>query len=338
MAFTIRDGQTRWGMTRDRDGYREYTITHLVETDDPTEGPYLALRTPGLPQPGDIWNFDNDQDLLAYCLPDAKVTEGIDDNEPNRFFRIEQIFSTKPQGKCYLSYGTGDTNPADNPLLEIPKIKIIFSKYQKEALYDRFGLRIKNSAFEQIRGPQVEFDDDRIGVSIQYNVGSLELDLLALCMNTLNESTMWGFPARTVKLSNISVEEKLDSSCSRFYTRTLEFDIEEEGFDRDLVDEGTKVLRGKWAEDSNSWVLLPVWRDAFDVPQMPNASDPTHYDRFTDRNGNLCRLILNGAGLPAGVTIGTGTGETEVGTIRVEKYHENDLLLLLGLPADLENP
>jgi hypothetical protein len=61
-------------------------------------------------------------------------------------------------------------------------------------------------------------------------------------------------------------------------------------------------------------------------------------------NGNVCRVILNGYGLPATVTVIPGTAtstapgpiaeQTYPGNIRVERYGESDMLLL-GVPTVL---
>lgn len=73
----------------------------------------------------------------------------------------------------------------------------------------------------------------------------------------------------------------------------------------------------------------------------PDPNNPSHFIRFQDVNGNVARVILNGAGLPATVpvTTGTGTGTSNStvyapGTITIEKYGESDFLLL-GVPVVL---
>jgi hypothetical protein len=331
-------GLQKWSMTRDAEGNREYKAAWLIECDT-TDGPANALRAPGLPLPGSAWNFFGDSDLWAYCRQDATVTPLLE-KDKNKQFVVEQTFSTKPTKKC------GD-NQVEDPLLEPQKVSGTYKTYQVEATFDRRGERVVNSAWEQFRGPQVEFDEARATVKIDQNVANLQLDLLAELKNTVNALPLWGLPARCIKFLPASWEKKYHGQCQVYYTRSLEFDVlvnrDPEtgelvsGFDRDILDEGTKVLHGKWANSvgtatgATAWVLLNI------DGAPPDEDNPQHFDRFTDRQGNTCRVILNGFGLPAGVTVGTGTGTFNAGDpgfVNIEYYHESNFLLL-GIPTVL---
>lgn len=103
------------------------------------------------------------------------------------------------------------------------------------------------------------------------------------------------------------------------------------GWDRDLLDEGTKVLNGYWHRDG-TWHDMAV--DEFgDIPADP--SDPSHFIVYRDRNGNPTRVILNGHGVPIDVGHHTsGTADDYPGNIHVEKYPQDDLTLL-GIPLVL---
>ena len=295
MATSLINGQRTWKLKRDSEGYREYTIRFLVECDDPLDGPFKALNTPGLPLPGTPWLIDNDVDYWAWCRPDAEVNPVVED-EPNRFFTIDMVFSNKPPDR---NNQRCQEQSIEDPLLEPQKVSGSFVKYTEEATRDRFGFPIVNSAWEQMRGAQVEFDQNRPNVKIVQNVATLGLALFASMVDTVNASPLWGLPARTIKLSNISWERKYYGQCYVYYERTLEFDIRYETFDRYLLDEGTKVLNGYWDGDTGEWVLAPVGTEPPD-PDIPNPNrfNPTHFIRFKDRNGENAKVILNGRGEP----------------------------------------
>jgi hypothetical protein len=136
----------------------------------------------------------------------------------------------------------------------------------------------------------------------------LGYQLPAAMIDTVNDSPLWGFPARTIKLSAAPWEAKYWGSCAVYYQRTLEFDIRfrimEDGtietWDRFLQDEGTKVLYGQWGVVSGAtvWQLL-------NLPGTINTGDsrnPLHFIKVPDLNGNhLGKIPLNGRGMPAGV-------------------------------------
>lgn len=332
----VYSGQVAWSGSRDSDGHREYRITHLVVGDDTpgfADGPANILNTPGLPIPGSLWVIDGDFDILARCKYDATVTPVID-KERNKHWLVEQIFTTKPDDKCYIrsGTGTGTGNPTD-PLAEPPVISGGFVKYTQEATRDRFGFPITNSAFERIRGPLVEFDRSRLTVRIQMNESALDLNIKSAVIDTVNSSTLWGFAARTVKLSNITWEQKFyGSDCQCYFSTTYEFEIDPEGFDREALDEATKVLNGRWNKTTGTWELINIGVFGLGIP--PDPTNPHHFIRLTDINGNPMRGVLNGAGVPA--TDDDTPGTTDPGSITIEYYPESDFLGELAIPSDIE--
>lgn len=303
-APQIIQGQTKWEMSRDSEGHREYRVTHKVLA-NPKDGPANVLQCPGLPVPGSFWSFDNDSDLWATCRWDAKVTPVITD-EPNMVWEVEQTFSSKaPDTKnC-------KTTQVEDPLLEPPKVSGSFVKYTEEAVLDRFGNFITNSAFEQMRGSQVEFDRNRPTIKIEQNVPTayLAYQLPSQMVDTVNNDTLWGFPRRTIKLSSASWERKFQGECSVYYTRTLEFDInihtdqitgeQSSGWDKELADIGHKVLCGHWSDAKDAWIL----DEPFTGAGSPDPQNPRHFIKFKDREGQPGEVVLDGAGKPAGVVV-----------------------------------
>lgn len=301
MATRLREGQREWSMRRDSAGEKTYKIKFIVEG-EATDGPATALATAGLPLPGSSWNFDGDSDEWATCLWDADV-KPLATGEPNTLFEVEFTFSTKaPTGPG----GTKNCKETEvnDPLLEPMKVSGSFTKNKEEAIEDRFGRKITNSAHEQIRGPQVEFDSGRHRVKIEQNVADLQLDLCEAMVEAVNDSSLWGNPSRTVKLSSFTWDKKFYGQCHAYYTRSFEFEIEPGGWDRDILDEGTKVLNGHWEKTGlgtglSNWVLDAIPSYDAGGGDNPDRTNPQHFIRFKDRKGENCRVILDGAGEPA---------------------------------------
>lgn len=305
-------GPQRWSLTQDQDGFREYKIKFRVETDDPLDGPYLAMQTSGLPAFGSFWDFGNDVDPYAYCRLPVVVSPECE-GEPNLWFDLEYTFSNKPDAKRCKDEAVTD------PLLIPQEISGGFTRFQEEAVFDRFGKRIATSSHEPIRGPQNEWDASRPKVTIRQNVVSLEFPLLCQLIDTVNAFPLWGFPPRTVKLSGISFERKFYGACYAYYTRTFEFEMRYrqlntaltgpettgtgsvppsggkttfETFDRVFDDEGANALQGEWNRTTGLWDLTPIGGT------NPDPKNPTHFKRYKDRDGNPIRGRLDGAGKP----------------------------------------
>lgn len=284
----------------DKDGYREYSATFLIESDDKLDGPSAVLATPGLPTTFDTWVFGNDFDSWAYATLERSV-EMVEQESQGLFWTVEIKYSSKGDEKRCKD------QQVDDPLLIPDRISGSSQKYTEEATSDRFGNQIVNSAFEQIRGQQVEFDANRFQITIEQNILDLQLYLMSTIVNSVNDSTLWGMPRRKVKFSDFDFSVKYYGNCYKYYTRKLTFDIDPGGYDRDLLDEGAKALHGQWGTDGH-WQTIKIGG------QDPNPTNPAHYSAFKDRKGQAAKVILNGHGRPYDDSPTIVSGCTQCGT------------------------
>lgn len=326
---------------RDEEGHREYTVTYNIKMTGASWGPAAAMTASGLPTPGSYWNMtrsgvvmggEQDIDVYAWCTDYLRVylAPKTKEGTNSKLWCADLKFSTRGGTRCR-------TTTIQDPLLEPAKISGSFVKYTIEATQDRFGQLLKSSSHEMLKGPLVEFDANRPTVRIEQNVGDLQLDLLSQMVDHVNDATLWGLGERKIKLSNAWWERKLYGVCNFYFTRGFEFDIDFNTFDRYVPDEGTKVLAGDWRDEeggtgtvgSDAWQLRLINGD------IPDKNNPTHFNRFKDRNGENIRALLDGNGLPANTHIIPGTGLASVGTAsgdvymhHVEYYPEANFLLL----------
>ena len=289
MTFRLKTGPRTWSSSQDEEGYVTYTVVNLVETDDAHDGPQQARETPGLYVPGSLYQIGNDSDFYAWCRWNDKITP-LTKNEQTTLYEVEQYFSNKPlppeKNRCQDA-------KIESPLLQPPKISGGFQKYSEEATKDRIGNPLENSSHEMLRGPHVEFDANRNTIKISMNVLSYDLCVLAAAMvDHVNNAPLWGRPPRCVKLSAAPFERLFQGSCSIYYTLNLEFETNAKTFDRDIPDEGSKVLHGHWNLATGQWDL-----DAING-KPPNPLNPAHFDRFKDRKDEACRCPLDGRGKP----------------------------------------
>lgn len=320
-------GPRHVSMTRDEDGHRNYTAVWRVQVPTFLDAAATAIQCPYLPVPGDPYIVGNDVDLYAWWRYTAKVTPiKSSDGNPTLFYDVECNASTKPDPKGESR--CTDTEPQD-PLTEPMKVSGSFVKYTREADINRWGVPIQTSSWEQIRGPQVEFDANRQTVRVEQNVADLEMYLLSRMVDTVNYYPMWGMPPRTIKLSSISWSKQYHGACYVYYNRAFDFDVDPKGFDRDIIDQGTKALNGHWNVTTGGWDLIPI------NGSPPNPYNPAHFTRYKDRRGDYTQVILDGLGkpydptaaprvfrdfgrlptpVPTGLPSGSGSGPTSVTT------------------------
>jgi hypothetical protein len=302
MAFTITGVSVTAG-DQDEDGYRNYHVTFKMVSNDTTgvDGPATAFDCPGLPAVYSLYDMTqfvgfgvDESDLYCWCHWDMTAKPLYNPTEKGIWYEVIQRYSSKPDKRCRQE-------PVEDPILEPPVISGNTSKYTEEATLDRFGNAITNSAWEQIRGPHNEWDHNRVSVKIKTNMATAWLGYILpmQLVDYVNSTPMWGLPPRTVKLSAAPWDLKFNGPCNPYYERTLEFDINPSGWDRDIIDEGTKALGGAgsgWTGTGGAWNALPV--SGYSGSPNPNPQNPTHFTRVTDRNGNIFKVVLDGSGVP----------------------------------------
>lgn len=318
------DGQRTWSVERDSRGYKRYRLVQRIQVDDTpndADGPATVLTYPGLPFPGSIWDFDNDTDADAFCTLERKVTPVIE-NERCEFYDVETFFTSEPSEICLTEYGTSTVH---DPLTEQPVISGGFIKYTELYDLDRFGDPIATRAGEKLRGPGAEFDKSRPTVRITKNYSTLDLPTIASVIDCVNDSTLWGFNERCVKLSDVTWERKFYQGCSCYFAITYEFEVKYDTFDRKILDEGTKALSGKWLPGTDTWQLININGVA------PDPNKASHYNRYQDRFGNMTRVILKADGTPI-------ISPDDANHLPFQVYPEVDFVSALDIPTSLECP
>ena len=401
MAFTLKGGPIKFSGGMDDEGHREYKVTYLVTDDagqssgDKQNGPAAAMKTPGLPAVGATYAYGSgaEFDLYAWRKPGMEVEE-YGSHEPGDFpyqFAVTVTFSTKPRKRDQER--PNNSPEITDPLLEPQKVNGSFLRQTEQGLVDRFGKPIRNSAWEQIQGQANEWDSGLPTVTISQNRALLEFPLVSSLLHSLNASPLWGFPVRSIKLSQFSWEKHYGKLSSVYYTRNFTFEINLKpdtvtrtqfigtvngsptitglfgatdvgrpisgsgipvgavitavtggglsatisanatatsnvsaslapqpggvvgNWDRDIVDQGTKVLRGSWSNaNPPAWVL----------DGSPSPLNPKHFIRFQDPKGNIGSVVLNGQGVPYDPDL----HGANPGMIRVEKYPDGNFLAL----------
>jgi hypothetical protein len=296
-----------WGDgSRDAAGHRNYDL-HVVVQGSRLDGAANVMQTPGLPLPYSQWYVADDIDLWAWCKWEMEIKPRLP-AEPNTVFDVTMHFTTKPPTAFCR------TQQVEDPLLEPPKVSGDSTNYTEEAAVDYYGQPIVTSSWENITGAVCEVEKSRATVVVEMPFATANRALVDALLNTVNESPMWGYPARSVKFSKRSYKKMYQGSCLPYFVYTFTFEIRTSidpdtgltvsDWDKTVPDVGTKVLRGQFDSNGN-WILI---NNADGTP--PDRYNPADFIAYQDRHGNPAKVNLN-LGLPANVVIGAGSDEVQ---------------------------
>ena len=302
-------GPVDWGTSRDREGYREYDLTWLIEVTN-QYSPSLAITDPadisetaGLPTIGSSWSdlsWITGSDAAAWCTPEYEIRPyGVIQGEAPTFYTYKSIYSTRPFKKC------SESN-FQNPLFEPPEISGSWVDKKFYPYVDRDGNWYVTRAGERLEGSITETDDSDWELNISFNSLALPLDLINDLRHHLNISPMWGLPVATIKFSKYSFSRKFYGRCFPYYNNSMGFSI-----------------RPDWNQ------YIPETSEMELVPGG-NPQNPKHWIRRKDVFAeNVPRLQLDTAGLPF------VDPNTQTMSVLTRKPYFLGNLFLLGVPSSL---
>ena len=264
MSVTLYD----WHLDTDEEGYRDYTLIWQVQTAGPSYGPDYALFAPGMPMPGAALNYGATVDPWAFYQ--RKGSARLKNRGSRRdVWLATTIFSTRPIRRC-------QTNRMDDPLLEPHRVRGGADQFIREAIEDKDGDPILNSANERFRGPALQDEDGYPTLEIEQNVAWINLPLLAEYRYSVNNASFWGMPARTIRCKTFTWERVLYGTCYFYFRVTTTFQMNEDTWDLELLDEGDMV--------------------------KIDGTSPPEFRRAKDKFEENVRVLLDGSGnaLPPG--------------------------------------
>lgn len=336
----------------DENGYRTYPISFLVQV-LPGESLAAALTAVGLPLPGSPWFIGLDVDMWVWFRPNGTATIHQErEGDPAIYYLVEMEASNRPGGssKCH-------EQQVEDPLMEPMKWRVNSRSGDKEeATVDRFGDLITTPLGEQIRGRAVEWDELHDTVTIEQNWPLHELEVVSPMKNTVNDLSLWNLPARCIRLAEYHVEPVYWGQCYVYFKRRFVFEvfakkeIDDEGvptgnlisgWDRDILGEGTKVLRGRWDMDEAS-ETFGHYIVAADIDiEDPDSWTADQVIKYQDPYGNQARCIYSDThrGLPVSTTVDWDSGSVYTGDVAYERHTEKLLesdFLQLGIPPILQ--
>lgn len=299
----------REGERSEEDGHRDYQITFLVETTDQLDGPQAVTFASGLPAIGSAWTYGNDSDVGAYCTPYIKIQPSgrQKSDDPVFYWELQYRFTSRPLKNC-------QTSGYDNPILRPDKVSGSFVERQRKVRKDRNGNALLTTSKEEV---EAEVEASFPTVRIEQYWGLLELPTLAQMVGGVNDSSLWGLAARTIKLGNVSWEKNQFGTCFNYYTRSLEFEIDYGTWDRsDIPNKGQKMIRGKWTESGGTY--------SYTVDSGASVSNAFDYIDAVDVRGNSVENYLNtSTGAPS-------SSETFLPTKELRNEYN---FLALGIPT-----
>lgn len=257
-AYIIGNSPYDWSMSEDEEGHRDYQVFWEVKTDGPAYGPDYALFCAGLPTPGASLSIGSTTDPWAFYQ--RKGTAKLKDRNKHRsIWLVQTDFSTRPVRRC-------ETGKFDNPLLEPHKVRGNGDSFQREAIVDKDGHALLNSAGQRFKGPTVQIEDGWNTLEVEQNVSWINVTALGSYRYATNNATFWGCAARTLKVKSLTWQRILYGTCFYYFSVTTTFQINPDKWDLHLLDEGDMVRvpgttpaqyrRAKDWQEENVHVLL----------------------------------------------------------------------------------
>lgn len=291
-----------WTASRDKRGYRQYTVSHLVITTADTDSPSdVLLNTTGLPTPGTTWNYGNTADTQAVCLFERNVSRYKPvEGENGKYWIVVSKFDSTPGATP-----PGSSEDPGGPLLMPFKISGGFDQNEVQMITDRNTNPLVSTSFEPLVGEETMRNDARPTVTIEHNISQDPVSLLNGYINHVNSVAMWGVQPRCIRMEDAEWSKEMMANGVYYYNVKYTFVIQYGTWDAVILDEGRKVLK-----------------------PGGDIANPAHFE--------LVKAGLGDDKNPDPVMLDSATGlQTQVPHFLTFEIDDEVNFLLLGIPSSL---
>ena len=216
-------------------GHRTYTSVARVFTDDPNDGASTVMISPLLPQIGEpyLWRNSFDYGARVNSLPVVRLER--EDGSARKIWLATITYTT--QGRQL------EERPPDDPLSHPWKVSGDADEWVEEAERDVNGVPLMNSAFQQLRGKQVERFRTRRKWILSKNFPNVNQVLIDYIEGSINRSTVYllgaVYPPGTLYMRRITFTREWFGYGIPYFPHTFLIDVNPDGFNRKIVDKGT---------------------------------------------------------------------------------------------------
>jgi hypothetical protein len=187
-----------WRGSRDEQAIREYSVTYIVITDSPLDGPEVVLKAPGLPLQYSTYQFGNDRDLGATL----KKKDAVRIDSELMKWEVNCNYNSRVEVVDF-----GDEDPPSRP----PHKTWFTEPYQRIVTTDRLGSPIENVCHDEFDPPAM-MDDSRL--VLQYTRIDTTADMIFAFSfaDAVNSDMFQGFLPGEAKVTSIKAVEHFEKS------------------------------------------------------------------------------------------------------------------------------
>jgi hypothetical protein len=219
--------------------HRTYSSTFRLFTDSVNDGASTVMIYSGLPQLGDpyLWGNSWDYGARMNSLPVVRLER--EDQQARKIWIATCTYTTIGRQL--------EEQPPDNPLDHPWKVSGDADEWTEEAEKDINGSPLMNSAFQQLRGKQVERFRSRRKLTLSKNfpiVNQLWIDHFEGSINRSSVRILgMNYPPNHLYMRRITFTREWYAYGTPYFPHTFQIDVHKDGFLRKIVDKGTMQLR-----------------------------------------------------------------------------------------------
>lgn len=218
----------------DEQGVRRWTITYVVITDEPQDGPLIAMTASGIPRFFARYSFGNEQDRGAHRGACQAQLRSVD--KSRKLWHVTATFSSRASDR------PPDEALVDDPLLLPAEVSGDFTTTLVPVTKDKDGNRVANTIGDPFDGASRTSSNRTLTISKNYGDSSIIANLENY-LDCVNSAPFFGKGPRYWRLSRAPWKEQYRGSGWPYYRVTFEFECNKDTWDFMPENRGWNYLR-----------------------------------------------------------------------------------------------